>query len=81
MHRPMSNYFDLSAVKAFRINLKIPGNCYVVPEMGDRLATLDMGRKKGAAVALPGELGPHLTLRPVPRSISVPIGILIHPAI
>jgi len=30
--------------------------------MGDRLATLDMGRKVGAAVPLSvGELGPHLT--------------------
>ena len=33
-----------------------------VAEMGDRLATIDMGRKWGAAVSLPvGELGPHLT--------------------
>jgi len=31
-------------------------------EMGDRLATIDMGRKEGAAVPLSGgELGPHLT--------------------
>ena len=30
--------------------------------MGDRLATVDMGRKVGAAVALSvEELGPHLT--------------------
>jgi len=33
-----------------------------VAEMGDRLATIDMGRKVGAAVLLfVGELGPHLT--------------------
>ena len=33
-----------------------------VAEMGDRLATTDMGRKEGAPVPLPGgELGPHLT--------------------
>jgi len=33
-----------------------------VAEMGDRLATVDMGRKVGAAVALSvEELGPHLT--------------------
>jgi len=32
--------------------------------MGDRLATIDMGRKVGAAVPLyvGGELGPHLTV-------------------
>jgi len=30
--------------------------------VGDRLATIDMGRKEGAAVPLSwGELGPHLT--------------------
>jgi len=29
--------------------------------MGDRLATIDMGRKVGAAVPLSGQLGPHLT--------------------
>jgi len=30
--------------------------------MGDRLATIDMGRKMGAAVPLSvGELGPHQT--------------------
>ena len=35
----------------------------VVAEMGDRLTTIDMGRKVGAAVPLSvgGELGPHLT--------------------
>jgi len=33
-----------------------------VAEMGDRLTTIDMGRKVGAAVLLSvGELGPHLT--------------------
>jgi len=33
-----------------------------VAEMGDRLATVDMERKVGAAVPLSaGELGPHLT--------------------
>jgi len=29
--------------------------------MSDRLATIDMGRKEGAAVPLWGELGLHLT--------------------
>ena len=33
-----------------------------VAEMGNRLATIDMGQKVGAAVPLSvGELGPHLT--------------------
>jgi len=34
-----------------------------VTEMGDSLATTDMGRKVGAAVPISGrgELGPHLT--------------------
>ena len=37
--------------------------CSAVAEMGDRLATIDMGRKEGAAVLVSfrGELGPHLT--------------------
>jgi len=40
--------------------------------MGDRLATIDMGRKVGAVVPL-SVLGESL-------AISVPTGILIHPA-
>jgi len=33
-----------------------------VAQMGDRLATIDMGQKVGAAVHLfGGDLGPHLT--------------------
>jgi len=31
-----------------------------VAEMGDRLATVDMGRKFGAVHFFEGELGPHL---------------------
>ena len=52
--------------------------------MGNRLVTIDMGRKVGDAEALSlGELGLHLTqCRPGgPWSTSVPSGILIHPAI
>jgi len=30
-------------------------------EMGDRLATIDMGRELGAVPLLGGELGPHVT--------------------
>jgi len=35
--------------------------CSAVTEMGDRLATVDMGRKGGGVVPLSGELGPHLS--------------------
>ena len=36
--------------------------CSEVAEMGDRLATIDMGRKLGAVRHFGGgELGPHLT--------------------
>ena len=45
--------------------------------MGDRLATIDIGQKVGAAVPLSvRQLGPH-----GPRPISVPSGILIHPTV
>jgi len=50
--------------------------------MGDRLATIDMGRKVGAAVPLSGEeLAPHLTMWPRSRPVSAPSGIVIHPAV
>jgi len=55
-----------------------------VAEMGDRLATTDMGRKEGAAVPLSvGELhgSPSNTMWPGPRPTSIPSGILIHPAV
>ena len=46
-----------------------------VAEMGDCLATIDMGRKEEAVVPLSwGELGPHLTMWPGPR----PIGAYLH---
>jgi len=52
-------------------------------EMGDRLVTIDMGQKVGAAVPLSvgRELGPHLTMSPGPRPTSIPSGILIHPTV
>jgi len=51
-----------------------------VGEMGDRLATIDIGRKVGAAVpfAVGEELGPHLTVSPGQRPICVPSDILMH---
>jgi len=45
--------------------------CSAVSEMGDRLATIDMRRKLGAA--------PSNTKSPRPRPTSIPSGILIHP--
>ena len=43
-----------------------------VAEMGDRLVTIDMGRKVGAVVPLSvgGELGPHLTQCGLDRGLS-----------
>jgi len=54
-----------------------------VAEMGDRSATIDVGRRVGAVVPPGGELGPHLTqcMPPGPRPTSVPSGMFIHPTI
>jgi len=54
-----------------------------LPEMGDRLATVDMGRKVGggccARVPFHGAAGSlSNTMLPGPRPTSVPSGILIH---
>jgi len=55
--------------------------------MGDRLATIDMGRKVGGELraAVPLSVGragsPSNTVSPEPRPTSVPRGILIHPAV
>jgi len=50
-----------------------------VVEMGDRLATVDMGQKVGAAVPLLEEAGsPSNTMSPEPRPTTTPSGILIH---
>jgi len=51
--------------------------------MGYRLATIDIGRKLGAAVhLLGGGAGSTFnTVRPRPRHTYVPNGILIHPAV
>jgi len=37
------------------------GKCSAVAEMGDRLATLDMGRKLGLFPFGEGQVSPHLT--------------------
>jgi len=50
--------------------------------MGDRLDTIDMGRKVGAAVPLSMTgAGSHLTQWPGPRPTLVPSGILINPTV
>jgi len=56
----------------------------VVAEMGDRLATTDMGRKEGRGCCAPfggGAGSPSKTMWPGPRSTFVPSGILIHPVV
>jgi len=55
-----------------------------VAEMGDRFATVDMGRRVGGA-AVPLSAGeswsPSNTMSPGPSPTSVPSGILIHPTV
>jgi len=46
-----------------------------------RLVTIDMNRKLGALPLLGGAATPSNTTSPGPTFTSVPIGILIHPAI
>jgi len=54
--------------------------CSVVVEMGDRLATINMGRKLGKAVPLLG--GAEVTQCGLGRGYTfVPSGILMHPAV
>jgi len=60
--------------------------CLAVAEMGDRLATIDMGLKEGAAAPLSDGAGEGArsssnTMWPGPSSTSVPSGILMHPAV
>ena len=54
-----------------------------VAEMGDRLATIDEGRKVGAAVplSLGGAGYPSNTMWPGPSPTSVPSGIVIRPTV
>jgi len=52
-------------------------------EMGNRLATVDMGRKVGELMCpfLGAAWSPYNTMRPGPRPTLVPSGILIHSAV
>jgi len=61
----------------------LQNNSSVVAEVGDRLATIDVGQKVGAAVPLSvgGAESPSSTMWPEPRPTSVPSGILIHSAV
>jgi len=55
-----------------------------VAEMGDRLATIDMGRKVGGLLcpfSRRGAGSPSNTMTPGPRPTFVPSGILIHPTV
>ena len=55
--------------------------CSAAAEMGDRLATIDMGRKFGSCAPFRGAGSPCNTVWPGPRPTFVPSGILIHPAV
>jgi len=56
--------------------------CSAVAQMGDHLATIDMGRKVGVLCTFLGAAGsPSNTMSPGPRPTSTPSGILIHPAV
>jgi len=57
--------------------------CSAVAEMGGRLATIDMGRKLGAAPRFfgGGARFPSNTMWPGPRPTCVPSFIVIHPTV
>jgi len=56
--------------------------CSAVAEMGDRFATIDVGRKLGDVPLWGGRAGSTSnTMWPGPRPTSLPSGILIHPAV
>jgi len=49
--------------------------------MGERLATIDMGRKAGGCCAPGGAGSPSNTVASAEAYTSVPSGILIHPTV
>jgi len=62
--------------------ISLINNNSAVAEMGDRLATIDMGGKEGVQCPfLRGAGSPSNTMSPVPRCTSVLSGILIHLAV
>jgi len=88
-----TNHVRLLGLEGREIDSRLPGpdilriflnKCSAVAEMGDRLATIDMGRKIGGCACPFWEGGagsPCNTMRPGLRPTFVPIGILIHLAI
>jgi len=71
-------------VARIELNWTCSDKSSAVAEMGDHLATIDMGRKLGGCCApfCQWELGPPSnTMSPGPRPTSIPSGILIHPAV
>ena len=72
-------YLSVFRHTAAEISVAVVNKSSVVAKMGDRLATIDMGRKLGAVLLL-GELHwyPSNTMWPGPRPTSAPTGILIH---
>jgi len=52
------------------MTLELQNKCSAVAEMGDRLATIDIGRKLGRFCPFGGELGPHVTQCGLGRGLS-----------
>ena len=61
--RGNTSYYDTQIIKIGRPvrAWRHPKYKVTVAEMGDRLATIDMGQKLGTVPLLEGELGPHVT--------------------
>ena len=71
---------DCTRTSSRRVVPTALNKCSAVAEMGDRLATIDMGRKEGAGAVPPsgGSGSPSSTMSPGLRHTSVSSGILIH---
>jgi len=83
-----NNDIDESSSEVMSTLCSVLNKSSPVAEMGNHLATTDMGRKVRAAVPFSfpwgSWLSPHLTqytVSPGTRSTSQPSGILIHPAV
>ena len=60
-HKPYAKQ-KMNIRTVYGCHLRWLNKCSAVAEMGDRLATIDMGRKlKGAVPLLGGDLAPHVT--------------------
>jgi len=81
LRRPIKRH-----VTATKSKTCIANKSSAVDQMGDRLATIDMGRKLGGLLAFSGrgaELGPNLTQCGRSRGLytSMPSFILVHPTV